>query len=712
MKIWPLLITSMFPFMAYPALDNSLSEDSAYEESDEINDDEEDDEDEDFEGFYGDEDFVSISTGTKKSLAKAPSVASVITAKQIKAMGARTLSDVLSTVPGVNLSNSGQISSPKYFIRGIFSLDNPHPLFLVNGTPISSVVRGDRSAVVPSFPVGSIARVEVIRGPGSALHGADAFSGVINIITKGVGNVDDTVVGTRFGSFDTQEMWTNTAFEMGEVKMVFSVDYSTTDGHKEIIDADVQTTLDAIFGTNASLAPGPVNVGYRAFDTRFDLVYKDFNLKIGFQDRDNVGTGKGGASALDPIGKLGSERLQINLNYLTAINEDWEGALNLSHFRSNQRNETVLNLYSQNVNFGLGVFPDGLLGSPGWKETNDIVQTRFTYSGMSAHKITFGLGYREEDLYETTDANNFTGALVQVADTDFIFIAENKRDSHFAYIQDEYQLAPDWELTAGVRYDEYSDFGSTINPRLALVWATNRNLSTKFLYGSAFRAASFNETISKSNPVALGSLDLEPETIDTLEVAFNYQLNEQVHIDLNLYHFTIDYLIDFKPLTGTPTGNLTAQNAGKVKGYGLEVELNYKFSDTLKLLFNYAYQKTKDEETDDDLGGAPNSQLYGSLNWQFNEKASFNTQISYVGEMERNSIDTRAALSASTNVIISLNVDDLYEGFGLHLRASNVFDEDIRHPSNGPTAGSPIVAIPNDLPQGGRALYLGVNKTF
>ncbi|MCJ8271494.1 MAG: TonB-dependent receptor plug domain-containing protein [Psychrosphaera sp.] len=318
MKIWPLLITSMFPFVAYPAVNNDLSEDSAYEESED--EEEYEDEDEDFEGFYGDEDFVSISTGTKKSLAKAPSVASVITAKQIKAMGARTLSDVLSTVPGVNLSNSGQISSQKYFIRGIFSLDNPHPLFLVNGTPNSSVIRGDRSAVVPTFPVGSIARIEVIRGPGSALHGADAFAGVINIITKGVGDIDGTIFGTRFGSFDTQDVWTNMAFEMGEVEMAFSVDYTTTQGHKEIIDADVQTTLDDIFGTNASLAPGPVNMGYRAFDTRFDLVYKDFNLKIGFQDRDNVGTGKGGATALDPHGKLGSERLQINLNYLNNIN--------------------------------------------------------------------------------------------------------------------------------------------------------------------------------------------------------------------------------------------------------------------------------------------------------------------------------------------------------------------------------------------------------
>ena len=82
---------------------------------------------------------------------------------------------------------------------------------------------------------------------------------------------------------------------------------------------------------------------------------------------------------------------------------------------------------------------------------------------------------------------------------------EGRRDSSYIYIQDIWQLSNDWELTAGVRSDHYSDFGSTTNPRFALVWANTYRLTTKLFYGEAFRAPSFAETKEVNNPVALGN---------------------------------------------------------------------------------------------------------------------------------------------------------------------------------------------------------------
>ena len=88
-------------------------------------------------------------------------------------------------------------------------------------------------------------------------------------------------------------------------------------------------------------------------------------------------------------------------------------------------------------------------------------------------------------------------------------------------LQDEWQLAPDWELTAGVRYDHYSDFGATLNPRAALVWQTSPRLTSKILYGRAFRAPAFDTLYAQNNPVGLGNDSLDPETIDTIELAKN-----------------------------------------------------------------------------------------------------------------------------------------------------------------------------------------------
>ncbi len=133
---------------------------------------------------YGDKSFVTIATGTKQPIARAPSVATVITAEDIAAIGAADIDEVLETVPGLHVSRSPIGYNPIYTIRGIDTQYNPEVLMLVNGIPITGAYVGNRSQIWAGMPVENIARIEVIRGPGSALYGADAFAGVINIITK------------------------------------------------------------------------------------------------------------------------------------------------------------------------------------------------------------------------------------------------------------------------------------------------------------------------------------------------------------------------------------------------------------------------------------------------------------------------------------------------------------------------------------------------
>ena len=152
------------------------------------------------EDFYGDEDFISIATGTKKAIHMAPSVATVITAEQISMMGANSIYDVLETVTGIHISPSNlDRMKPNFSIRGIHTAENPQTLLLVNGERTTYEYNGSRWQ---KFDVGInlIERIEVIRGPGSAIYGADAFSGVINIITKGVNSISGTDFGVKIGS--------------------------------------------------------------------------------------------------------------------------------------------------------------------------------------------------------------------------------------------------------------------------------------------------------------------------------------------------------------------------------------------------------------------------------------------------------------------------------------------------------------------------------
>lgn len=149
---------------------------------------------------------ITVATGDEKTLAQAPSVASVISAGDIKTMGAQTLAEVLNTIPGLHVSPTSQIMGPKYLIRGINTRLNPQVLMMVDNVPITSVVRGDRHVIWGYFPLNSVARIEVIRGPGSALHGADAFSGIIHVITKEY-QQSTSELGARIGSFNTRQYW-------------------------------------------------------------------------------------------------------------------------------------------------------------------------------------------------------------------------------------------------------------------------------------------------------------------------------------------------------------------------------------------------------------------------------------------------------------------------------------------------------------------------
>ncbi|MEJ2442990.1 MAG: TonB-dependent receptor plug domain-containing protein, partial [Exilibacterium sp.] len=142
--------------------------------------------------LYGDEEMISIATGQKQSIAKAPAVASVITADDILRSGATDIDDVLEMVPGLHVSRDHINYNPIYTFRGIYTSFNPQVLMLINGVPLTNLFHGDRNLMWGGMPVNGISRIEVIRGPGSAIYGADAFAGVINIITKTSGDIDET----------------------------------------------------------------------------------------------------------------------------------------------------------------------------------------------------------------------------------------------------------------------------------------------------------------------------------------------------------------------------------------------------------------------------------------------------------------------------------------------------------------------------------------
>src|SRR5690606_23663684 len=135
-------------------------------------------------------------------------------------------------------------------------------------------------------------------------------------------------------------------------------------------------------------------------------------------------------------------------------------------------------------------------------------------------------GYHLGDVYRTREIKNYDDnfnprpEIIETEDPNDVFMGTHDRKAGYVSLQDEWEFRPDWNLITGVRYDHYSDFGSTVNPRIALVWATTPQVTSKLLYGRAFRAPAFAELYS-SNPYFEGNPALAPETLDSYELAIN-----------------------------------------------------------------------------------------------------------------------------------------------------------------------------------------------
>lgn len=666
-------------------------------------------EEEELAQVYGDKTTVSIATGATQSLRRAPAVATVITAQDIAMMGATDIDQVLATVPGIHVGRNNQAYNPLYIVRGIYSEFNAQTLVLYNGVPMTTMFIGNRGTLWAGLPVANIARIEVIRGPGSALHGADAYAGVINIVTKGPADLQGLELGLRAGSFASRDGWVQYGGAMGPLMVAAYLRAGRTDGFKETVQADAQSGLDALFGTKASLAPGPVNTGYDAVDAHVEGSYGRLRMRAGYILRDNVGTGAGAGGALDPIGKGRNQRWNANVS-LSELELAPKLLLNLtgSYFQFTNQFPQPLQVFPPGA-FG-GSFPQGMFGAPNTWERQTRVAAVLGYSGWAGHQLRLGVGHDDLDMYRTQEFKNFTiidsgpakglpvptpgGQLVEFA-VDKSFVTPQRRRVSYAYAQDEWSVAPDWTLTAGVRRDQYSDFGSTTNPRMALVWDASLDLTAKLLLGRAFRAPSFSEEYSINNPVIRGNPTLKPERISTAEASFSWQLGAQVQLQASAFRYTMTDIIRAASIGG---GTSEYTNLGTQRGHGFELELVFDVARNLRLAGHYAYQRAVDESTGHDAGYAPHRMAYVRADWHFDKGLALSGQVKRVADRLRAAGDARPPVPDYTSADITLRTTLRQTGWDLAVSVRNLFNADVREPSLASTG------IPYDLPMAGRAV--------
>lgn len=688
-------------------------------------------EEEDLAMAYGDKSTVSIATGTVQSLRRAPAIASVITAEDIAATGATDIDEVLETVAGVHVSRSQVAYAPLYYFRGIGvgTGYNPEVLMLQNGVPMTSIYDGNRGDMwsTNGLPLENVARIEIIRGPGSALYGADAFAGVINVITKTAAEVGGTQIGARVGSFSTGNAWVLHGGTWGGLEVAAYLRIGSTDGWKEPVSRDARSRLDAATGTRFSLAPGPVNTGVDSVDGWLDLSQDKWRIRFGYRLRDNVETGAGVSAALDPRTKMKTERITADFSWFDPrFAQNWSLGFNGSFFHNEDDSPNGLMLQPAGVVIGGTTLRNGLIGGPSRSERTFRFSALAAYTGFENHHLRLGVGHDDMNLYRSGTKKNFyidaTGAAKltgqagnpmpgdpqNAVDYNTVqpHIQPHRRMLNYWFAQDEWNFARDWTLTAGLRRDSYSDFGHTTNPRLALVWDAALDLTLKFLHGRAFRAPSFAEKWG-INPVANGNPSLRPETIATTEAAASWQARRDLKLDLSLFYYDMRNVI--RTVSNTPGSTAaTFQNAGDQTGRGYELEATWDMDRNWRLAGHYSFQHGVDKNTNTDPGYAPRHRIYGRLDWRFIGGWLASAQANRVTDRKRAVNDTREEVPDYTTVDLTVRTVQQKGKWNFAGSIRNLFNARVLEPSQ--TAAKlgtfPTSLVPEDLPMAGRSFYL------
>ena len=575
------------------------------------------------------EEETSIATKSKMNADYVPGTVTVLHGETLRRLGIKNSGEALSLVPGFYTSsgNTGEVAS---IVRGVgSSLNSSHLKIMLNGISINSAISGAGDTVL-RLPVSQIDRMEIIRGPGSSIYGEFAFSGVVNIITQQGANSVQLNVGVNNSrqadiSFGTDNLNRN---DSDRIRWNINASHWETDGTGRESGEDNFSPL------GRGYAPGPIFDQDQGDFLALNIQYQGYEAKTHY-----IETERGSY-----FGRLGKNEF----NYSPTIEE----VFNLEFSKSWQLNESinsVLTLGYQSTTLDSAktiVLPSGsrlpgrapivisetdLFDRLGSEESYTKANLQFSGKLMENNNFLFVL---ETVKFDVDDAYRYLFDDVDTLllnNTPYEMINSERNFSSIA-LQDQWQIHDDFELTAGLRYDHYSDIGSSTSPRVAGVWRVTDEHIVKAQYAEAFRPPTLEQRYFSRNGVVVPlSKALKAEGLETSELSYTFRQSER-KIITTLFHSEFTDLIELVIIPGSPPGY---QNISEVQANGIEFEWTEKLRDDWMISGNISYVDTKENrDTDKELTGTVNWLANLTLEWQLTSEIHSSLLFKYVGDQE------------------------------------------------------------------------------
>lgn len=586
------------------------------------------------------EDVSEIATKTKLNIDDAPSFVTVLHSDKLQKLGIDNVFEALAQVPGVQLKREAT-GVPVVIFRGVSQKSEVK--LMVDGVTINNTYRGSIYHYL-DFPIEMVERIEVIRGAGSVLYGSGAISGVINIITKSAGSEEQNSVFVSGGSYDYYKGGAIVSSKISDVKVA--------------IDAYYQENQKSIDETDRHLKD--YSVGLKINDEHFALIAR---LK-----QSELGNANGVFGVHD-----------LNKDKYDNINNSMFAQLS---YKNNIGQDNKIEVLGGYTNYAQKIEANHSLAGTidlNYKEYSYYAQADLISQSFSNNELLIGTKYESSDTLKSTIS---IGS--DISNPDFT------RNIASVYINDKYTANSSLDISAGIRYDNYSDFGDALSPTLGLVYRITKNWRVKALYAKAFRAPSWVELTSNAN--------LNAETSDSIEAGVIYKNNKNSVIRLNAYRTRINDLIT-KHLIYTQTDYADFTGA----------EFEYIFTPNTQLELNlFASYVQAVDKSGEDVPDIANVLATASGVYELDFGLSLGGLLKYVGSTKRSegTIDvpeTRENLQSS--IIVDGTLSYSFKDITASLIIKDIFDK-------GTYYALPTSAGNNDFYDGGRTALLKASWEF
>lgn len=464
--------------------------------------------------FFVGEELEVFTLASKKSETplNAPAVATVIDAGEIERRGVNTLEQLLETEPGFYMNHRASGTVP--YLRGV----QDGILFLYDGVPLTTNATRNVNVLDHEIPLSNVQRVEIIRGPGSVLWGADAFAGIVNVVPFKGSDIKEVETEIFAGT----SRYAGASVKKGDKKKssntFLSAYYARDRYHKKKYKVE-----SSIAGSSG--------------DDLNTIDYSDY-----FELTGNSSIGK----KIRVSGRLSYKNREYvmndtgNLSWL-GRKESPSGFIKAAYKDKFKGFDLTLSGYCQYIEHDV---------------TNvdlERDQSDLIYSGelllyrpvSDAGKFTFGSSFRRNHVDGAVTQENFLPISLKPGNSVFIPTADQADYTNnllSAYGQYRHKWGNKIDSWLGIRYDDHSEYDNTLSYNLGINSPLNNDFRLKIVYGTAFRTPFPNQLIGYEN--------LEPEEISTANLQLLWTKDSAGNLNLTLFHNRISNYVFEDPYGG------------------------------------------------------------------------------------------------------------------------------------------------------------------